>query len=178
MYILCVCITYNCTVHGADLTNISLLVILCIIVYVTNKNLESYCSSFTGLQSLESCGFLWLTGGIKLIILNSNCPLRFWYFIIFSYTRLYLLTFNSSFNGHCFKMNICSYLSASVFITSQSVQYDRCVLAPLIKDSLFIRYSLGGSCKWRNLKSWPQYKNHKIPDTINIFITVLINEFL
>ncbi len=28
MYILCVCIPYNCTVHGADLTNISLLVIL------------------------------------------------------------------------------------------------------------------------------------------------------
>ncbi len=44
MYILCVCIPYNCTVHGADLTNISLLVILCIIVYVTNKilNLESW----------------------------------------------------------------------------------------------------------------------------------------
>ncbi len=42
MYILCVCIPYNCTVHGADLTNISLLVIHCIIVYVTNKilNLE------------------------------------------------------------------------------------------------------------------------------------------
>ncbi len=42
MYILCVRIPYNCTVHGADLTNISLLVILCIIVYVTNKilNLE------------------------------------------------------------------------------------------------------------------------------------------
>ncbi len=43
MYTLCVCIPYNCTVHGAELTNISLLVILCIIVYVTNKilNLES-----------------------------------------------------------------------------------------------------------------------------------------
>ncbi len=41
MYILCVCIPHNCTVHGADLTNISLLVILCIIVYVTNKNRES-----------------------------------------------------------------------------------------------------------------------------------------
>ncbi len=40
MYILCVCIPYNCTVHGADLTNISLLVILCIIVYVTNKILN------------------------------------------------------------------------------------------------------------------------------------------
>ncbi len=36
-----VCISYNCTVHGADLTYISLLVIFCIIVYVTNKkNLE------------------------------------------------------------------------------------------------------------------------------------------
>ncbi len=38
----CVCIPYTCTVHGADLTYISLLVILCIIVYVTNKNLESW----------------------------------------------------------------------------------------------------------------------------------------
>ncbi len=38
----CVCVTYNCTVHGADLTYISLLVIFCIIMYVTNTNLESY----------------------------------------------------------------------------------------------------------------------------------------
>ncbi len=37
----CVCVTYNCTVHGADLTYISLRIIFCIIVYVTNKNLES-----------------------------------------------------------------------------------------------------------------------------------------
>ncbi len=29
-----------CTVHGADLTYISLLVLFCIIVYVTNTNLE------------------------------------------------------------------------------------------------------------------------------------------
>ncbi len=36
----CVCISYNCTVHEADLTYISLLIIFCIIVYVTNKNLE------------------------------------------------------------------------------------------------------------------------------------------
>ncbi len=36
----CVCISYNCTVHGADLTYISLLIIFCIIVYVTNTNLE------------------------------------------------------------------------------------------------------------------------------------------
>ncbi len=36
----CVCISYNCTVHGAHLTYISLLVMFCIIVYVTNKNLE------------------------------------------------------------------------------------------------------------------------------------------
>ncbi len=42
MYILvCVCIPYNCTVHGVDLTYISLLVIFCIIVYVMNKKLES-----------------------------------------------------------------------------------------------------------------------------------------
>ncbi len=33
----CVNVTCNCTVHGADLTYISLLVIFCIIVYVTNK---------------------------------------------------------------------------------------------------------------------------------------------
>ncbi len=33
----CVCIPYNCTVHGADLTYISLLVVIfCIIVYETN----------------------------------------------------------------------------------------------------------------------------------------------
>ncbi len=40
----CVCISYNCTVHGLDLTYISLLVIFCIIVYVTNTilNLFSY----------------------------------------------------------------------------------------------------------------------------------------
>ncbi len=38
----CVCISYNCTVHGADLTYISLLkCIFCIIVYVMNRNLES-----------------------------------------------------------------------------------------------------------------------------------------
>ncbi len=37
----CVCVTYNCAVHGVDLTYISLLVIFCIIVYVTNKHLES-----------------------------------------------------------------------------------------------------------------------------------------
>ncbi len=37
----CVCVTYNCTVHGVDLTYISLLVIFCIIVYVTDKNIES-----------------------------------------------------------------------------------------------------------------------------------------
>ncbi len=40
MYILLCCVAYNCTVHGADLTYISLLVIFCIIVYVMNKNLE------------------------------------------------------------------------------------------------------------------------------------------
>ncbi len=38
----CVCIPYNCTVHGADLTYISLLVIFCIIVYVTNTNFKSW----------------------------------------------------------------------------------------------------------------------------------------
>ncbi len=37
----CVCISYNCTVHGANLTNIAFLIIFCIIVYVTNKYLES-----------------------------------------------------------------------------------------------------------------------------------------
>ncbi len=37
----CVCISYNCTVHGVDLTYISLLIIFCIIVYVTNTNPES-----------------------------------------------------------------------------------------------------------------------------------------
>ncbi len=37
-----VCVTYDCIVHGADLTYISLLFIFCIIVYVTNKNLESW----------------------------------------------------------------------------------------------------------------------------------------
>ncbi len=31
---------YNCTVHGPDLTYISLLIIFCIVVYVTNTNLE------------------------------------------------------------------------------------------------------------------------------------------
>ncbi len=37
----CVCIPFNLTVHGADLTYFSLLIILCIVVYVTNTNLES-----------------------------------------------------------------------------------------------------------------------------------------
>ncbi len=41
MFILFCCVTYNTTVHGADLTYISLLVIFCIIVYVMNTNLES-----------------------------------------------------------------------------------------------------------------------------------------
>ncbi len=36
----CVCIPCNCSVQGADLTYISLLVIFCIIVYVTNKILS------------------------------------------------------------------------------------------------------------------------------------------
>ncbi len=40
MYILLCCVAYNCTVHGADLTYISLLVIFCIIVYVMNKTLN------------------------------------------------------------------------------------------------------------------------------------------
>ncbi len=38
----CVYVTYNCTVHGVDLIYISLLVIFCKIVYVTNTNLESW----------------------------------------------------------------------------------------------------------------------------------------
>ncbi len=33
------CVTYNCTVHGADLTYISPLVIFCIIVYVKKKKI-------------------------------------------------------------------------------------------------------------------------------------------
>ncbi len=37
-----VCVTYNCIVHGADLNYISLLVIFCIIVYVTNKILNPW----------------------------------------------------------------------------------------------------------------------------------------
>ncbi len=37
----CVCIAYNCTVHAVDLTYISLLVIFCITVCVTNTNLAS-----------------------------------------------------------------------------------------------------------------------------------------
>ncbi len=37
----CVCVTYNCTVHVVNLTYISLLVIFCIMLYVTNTNLES-----------------------------------------------------------------------------------------------------------------------------------------
>ncbi len=36
----CVCVTYNCTVHWADLTYISLLIIFCRIEYVTNKTLN------------------------------------------------------------------------------------------------------------------------------------------
>ncbi len=40
MYILLCCVTYNCTVHWADLTNISLLIIFCIIC--DKYNLESY----------------------------------------------------------------------------------------------------------------------------------------
>ncbi len=47
MYILLCCVTYNCTLHGADLTYISLLVIFCIIVYVMNKNLEPWTSRGT-----------------------------------------------------------------------------------------------------------------------------------
>ncbi len=57
MYILCVRIPYNCTVHGADLTNISLLVILCIIVYVTNKilNLEIRSTLLKGVLLISVC---------------------------------------------------------------------------------------------------------------------------
>ncbi len=39
----CFYISYNYTVHGADLTYISLLIIFCIIVYVTNKTLNLEC---------------------------------------------------------------------------------------------------------------------------------------
>ncbi len=54
MYILCVCIPYNCTVHGADLINISLLVTLCIIVYVTNKILNLETNSYEA-TNLPKC---------------------------------------------------------------------------------------------------------------------------
>ncbi len=40
MNILLCCVTYNCTVHWADLTYISLLIIFCIIEFVTNKSLN------------------------------------------------------------------------------------------------------------------------------------------
>ncbi len=60
----CVCVTYNCTVHGADLTYILLLVIFCIIVYVMNKyNFESWTTGLSETvincishyQQLEKC---------------------------------------------------------------------------------------------------------------------------
>ncbi len=50
----CFCVTYNCTVHGADLTYILLLVIFHIIMNVTNKrdlDLESW-STLLRLRSL------------------------------------------------------------------------------------------------------------------------------
>ncbi len=52
MYILC-CVTYKCTVHGADLTCISPLVIFCISVYVMNKilNLEYSSGLYEGCVS-------------------------------------------------------------------------------------------------------------------------------
>ncbi len=56
----CVCVAYNCTVHGADLTYILLLVIFCIIMYVTNKtNLESYylSSHHVLLHNYTTCTF-------------------------------------------------------------------------------------------------------------------------
>ncbi len=37
-----VCVTYNCTVHGADLTYIPLLIIFCIIVYVHFNSIQDY----------------------------------------------------------------------------------------------------------------------------------------
>ncbi len=40
-------LTHQVPVHGADLTYISLLVIFCISVYVTNTNLEEYHKSHT-----------------------------------------------------------------------------------------------------------------------------------
>ncbi len=42
MYFLLCCVTYNCTVHWADLTYISLLIIFCIIEFVTNKTLNPW----------------------------------------------------------------------------------------------------------------------------------------
>ncbi len=56
----CVCVVYNCTVHGADLTYILLLVIFCIIMYGTNKtNLESYylSSHHVLLHNYTTCTF-------------------------------------------------------------------------------------------------------------------------
>ncbi len=40
MYILLCCVSYNCTVHGTTLTCISLPIIFCIFMYVTNKILN------------------------------------------------------------------------------------------------------------------------------------------
>ncbi len=40
MYILLCYVTYNCTVHWADLIYVSLLIIFCIIEYLTNKTLN------------------------------------------------------------------------------------------------------------------------------------------
>ncbi len=51
----CVCVTYNCTVHGAGLTYISLLIIFCIIVCVWRiqiLNIDVMHSRWWDLQSL------------------------------------------------------------------------------------------------------------------------------
>ncbi len=42
VYILLCCVTYNCTVLWEDLTYISLLIIFCIIEYVTDKTLNPW----------------------------------------------------------------------------------------------------------------------------------------
>ncbi len=60
-------VTYNCTVHGADLTYISLLVIFCIIVHVTNTNLESW-MVYMGWLCMRCCEVtLWT--GISMLLL-------------------------------------------------------------------------------------------------------------
>ncbi len=78
MYILLCCVIYNCTVHWADLTYISLLIIFGVIEYVTNKTLNQIIQGVKWMQHWINALTLWglsvLPGSIDLHAFLVHAP--------------------------------------------------------------------------------------------------------